>query len=479
MSRFAFLEIALQIRYNNYIGQSRVDEKADVELICEYDKSVISKKGTTMRRKVYIILFSVLLLGSLLFGCTGEKQKGIVTKPEETTDTSEYDEVLNMVFLDADYEKQTVTLQALTDGTRYVLNYNGGTLVNSAYGSPVTMEQIEQGELVQASFYYKNSRLKELVLLKDAWEIEATSDVEMERSENLMKVLNKNYKYDDKIVVFSETELVDLSQVHEEDVLTIRGIGNKVYSVTVDSGHGYIVLKGYDSFVGGWVEVGKIITSIKEDMIIVAPEGEYKLTVEKNGFGGYKNIVVKRDRETEVDVSDLKEDALKTGNIRFRIEPEGAVLKIAGAETDYTDLVPLDYGVYKIVVTAEGYDTYTRNITVDSLLKSVDIALTKEGEEDQDEEDTESTEKETSKTEEETTTEAAYKIKITAPAEFEVYFDGEYKGVAPVNFTKVTGSHTITLRKDGYVTKSYTVEIDNDKEDLSMAFPELEKKASE
>lgn len=435
-----------------------------------------------MRKREYIVLFMILLVGSLLFGCTKEKQKQVAEKETQTTEAVGYDEILNMVFLDADYEKQTVTLQALVDGTRYVLNYNGGTMVNNAYGSPITMERIEKGELVQASFYYKNSKLKELVLLKDSWEIEGTNDVEIDRSENRMEILSTNYQYNDKLVVFSEEEIVDLSQVHKADVLTIRGIGNTVCSVTVDSGHGYVVLKGYDTFVGGWVEVGsKIITSIKEDMIIVAPEGEYKLIVEKNGFGGYKNIVVKRDQETEVDVSDLKEDALQTGNIRFYIEPEGAVLKIAGAETEYTELVPLDYGVYKIEVTADGYETYTGNITVDSLLKSVDIALTKEGEEEEKNDDsTENSDKSDSKTEDETSaTETVYKIKVTAPEEFEVYFDGEYKGVAPVNFTKKSGSHTITLRKDGYVTKSYTVEIDNDKEDLSMAFPELEKKASE
>lgn len=428
--------------------------------------------------KIKSFVWGLIFLALCFSGCGNETQQMPAGTEQEMTESKGYDEVLEMVFLDADYEKQTVTLQSLADGTRYVLNYNGGTIVNNAYESPITMERIEKGELVQASFYYKDSRLKELVLLKDSWEISEAKEVEIDRRENRMEVLNTNYRYNDKIAVFSEGELVDLSQVHETDVLTVRGIGNTVYSVNVDSGHGYVVLKGYDTFVGGWVEVGsKIITSIKEDMIIVAPEGEYKLTVEKNGFGGYKNIVVKRDQELEVDVSDLKEEAQQTGNIRFHIEPEEAVLKIAGAETDYKELVALEYGVYKVQVSADGYETYKGNITVDSLLKSVDISLTKEGEEGEEKTDTDKEQEESE--DEENTTSKEYKIKITAPEEFEVYFDGEYKGVAPVNFTKKSGSHTITLRKDGYVTKTYTVEIGTDKEDISMAFPELVKKSGE
>lgn len=421
-------------------------------------------------------LKKLLILGlflCLFAGCGGEKNQADKEKVTETEAGTGYDEVMDMVFLEADYEKQTVTLQAVSDGTRYVLNYNGGTLIDSAYGNPITMDRLQQGELVKASFYYKNARLKELVQIQDAWEIEGADEVQIDRLNNRMQVFGKNYRFNEKIAVFSEEMEIDLSQVHETDVLTVRGIGNQVYSIMVESGHGYIVLRGYDSFVGGWVEVGnRIITTIKEDMIIVAPEGEYRLVVEKNGFGGYKDIVVKRDMETEVDVSDLKEAALQTGNIRFHIEPDGAELKIAGAVTDYSELVPLEYGVYKVTVTAEGYETYQNNLTVDSLLKSVEISLEKEEADDEDSED-----ETTDSTDESEETE--YKVKITAPENFEVYFDGEYKGVAPVNFKKASGSHTITLRKDGYVTKSYTVEIDTEDEDISMAFPELEKKTEE
>ena len=46
-------------------------------------------------------------------------------------------------------------------------------------------------------------------------------------------------------------------------------------------------------------------------------------------------------------------------------------------------------------------------------------------------------------------------------------------GIAPVTYKKTEGSHTITLRKTGYVTKSYQIEVTDDDRDLVYSFPEL------
>ena len=55
--------------------------------------------------------------------------------------------------------------------------------------------------------------------------------------------------------------------------------------------------------------------------------------------------------------------------------------------------------------------------------------------------------------------EAYHTITIQAPVGVEVYQDNLYMGIAPVTYQKTAGSHTITLRKTGYVTKSYQIEV--------------------
>ena len=48
---------------------------------------------------------------------------------------------------------------------------------------------------------------------------------------------------------------------------------------------------------------------------------------------------------------------------------------------------------------------------------------------------------------------------IDSPEGAEVYFDGAYKGVAPISFTKTAGTHVVVLRKDGYKSKTYTLNL--------------------
>ncbi|MBO5277958.1 MAG: PEGA domain-containing protein [Lachnospiraceae bacterium] len=66
-----------------------------------------------------------------------------------------------------------------------------------------------------------------------------------------------------------------------------------------------------------------------------------------------------------------------------------------------------------------------------------------------------------------------YKIHVEAPSGASVYFDGEYVGVAPVSFDKVSGEHTIIFKQNGYEPKTYTVTISSDKADSHYSYPAL------
>ena len=65
------------------------------------------------------------------------------------------------------------------------------------------------------------------------------------------------------------------------------------------------------------------------------------------------------------------------------------------------------------------------------------------------------------------------KVYINDPADTEVYVDGKYIGIVPVGFTKKAGSIVITLRKEGHQTRSYTLELEDDNEDVNYSFSEL------
>ena len=85
---------------------------------------------------------------------------------------------------------------------------------------------------------------------------------------------------------------------------------------------------------------------------------------------------------------------------------------------------------------------------------------------------------EASKDDQNKTAEASgtYQIHVDAPKDAEVYVDGNYIGSAPVSLAKKSGNIVITLRKSGYQTRSYALEIDEEQKDTTYSFSELEKK---
>ena len=71
------------------------------------------------------------------------------------------------------------------------------------------------------------------------------------------------------------------------------------------------------------------------------------------------------------------------------------------------------------------------------------------------------------------TTMPGYEIRVEAPSNTEFYLDDNYMGIVPCTFVKTTGQHTVTLRREGYETRSYNIFIDNAQSDKNYIFPEL------
>ena len=66
-----------------------------------------------------------------------------------------------------------------------------------------------------------------------------------------------------------------------------------------------------------------------------------------------------------------------------------------------------------------------------------------------------------------------YRVYIDAPRGAELYLNGSYVGIVPVNFAKKAGTYIVSFRKDGYQTRSYTLQIDDSSKDVSYSFSDL------
>lgn len=431
-------------------------------------------------KRINIIALVFITICAVLSGCSGDKEPSIhngndiprlpttVNVEEETSDTIDYDIKDTALVLSVDTENMHIVLKSFTDDEKYILNYTGGCDIRNEYGDLIAMSQIEKGEIVDAYYINSKNKLTRMIISPDAYEYNRITEFVYNETDMTCEIKGETYTFDDSLIVMSNGAQIDLSDIEPVDVLTLKGIDKKLNSIIVTSGHGYINLTNTDYFEGGIIEVGKkMMLVITEDMQIVAPEGTYNIMATYNGQGGFKEVTIKRDSEISLSLTEFQDDAKRYGSYSFDIIPTDAILLIDGNETSYDDFVEMTYGTHTIQVSAEGYETYNATIVVDSVYESLTIDLTMQTvTEDDTEDETDADEAEDEALD--------AQIRVDSPVDAEVYFDGVYKGVAPVNFKKESGTHVITLRRSGYEAKMYTLEIADDDKDVNIVLPELE-----
>lgn len=462
----------------------------------------------------------ILLIASLL--CFLVAREYLEKKREETlaklnkTNQSNSEEVLDesevvsaerltitdTVFLvGKDIENKELIFRNIEGGDDKALSFNGTTQFLSKRDQVRTADELRVGEILDITFTTFDSMLSTVRESQSTWTNKSIRRFTIDEEQHTLRVADSLYEIVDNVVVASSDKIGKLMDITNLDAITIVGIDEKIYSIIVDDGHGYIRITNDSYFVGGWIEIGQeMIKVLTEDMLIPVPEGTYDIKVTNKGYIGREKVEVYRDKETLLDLSKAEIEEAAIGHVKFDIKPDYAQLYVDGLMTDFEERVPLEYGIHSLRVESAGYETIQSNIKVGSEFANISIVLdesleddsTKEEEKEETKNETSGTaDKQTSNTENTTLTSNNEtnndnsssknvlsdnkKIYVDGPEGAEVYIDGTYIGVAPCSTNKVTGSHTITLSRNGYLTKTYSISVDNDGNDLTMSFSELAK----
>ena len=418
----------------------------------------------------------------------------------------------------------------------FELDYDKKSSFLGKHGNYLTLDQIPLGEILDVSYGIHDRKLLEMKVSDGAWTFTDVTKFEINEEEGKMEIAGSTYKLPKMAVVSYKDELASFMDVTNVDTLTVKGWGRKVCSVIVDRGHGYVRLQNDSYFEGGWIEIGQeIIKPVTEEMLIPVPEGDYHVRLTNRGYAAEEDVTVERDKETLLDLSkvDIKEVAI--GHVEFAIVPDYAQLYIDGQMTDFEERVSLEYGIHRIHVELAGYKSVDTNIRVSDKYANVDIALESDSEDDTSKDTTAktptptvtpiptveattapriadsntnstenyiaplknavptdslsssktnplsgiSTTSTTSTTSDTGTTNTEVisdtrKMYVESPEGAEVFVDGIYVGIAPISFIKPEkGSHVVTLSRNGYVTKSYTVSVPGDDRDVTLSFSDL------
>lgn len=458
-----------------------------------------------MKRWMKLNFICVAIFCVILGGCYDGSLILAGDRPESEyntftiADLGSYDSSDRAILTSIDAGEKTMTFYNRDLDKYYTLNYDGSTDLRNKYGMAISMEQLEIGAIVDVFFLKYGKRMAGLNLTKDGFTETDITGFTINEWAKTLSIGSDSYKVNDNTYVVSDKKKITLAELNPSDILTIRGRGSVIESIVVNNGHGYLSLTGEEYFIGGFLEVGKNVYELEEKMLLLLPEGTYDVRVTHKGSEGTKRAVIKRNLETVVDFSDVEIEEAKEGRVTFKTTPEDVIVKVDGKQIDTKKPVVLTYGLHKMEASREGYQSVSRYFNVAELEASLTVYLFKEESASVSKNDPDVTDNNTvsnndlitrrstvstndstvsnnsavSGNDTKNTTTSVFYVNVPGPSGVEIYWDGNYMGLAPLKIKKTEGTHVITLRKSGYVTRSFTVLLDSGNEDVTYTFDEL------
>ena len=280
------------------------------------------------------------------------------------------------VFKKLDENSKQVTVFDISGHRELVVTYSGASNITDEYGQIITISQIEPGDIVELAYQSGSGKLTDMSISPNAWKYVGVSNFTLDTDSGIMKIAKKRYKLPEGITVLDGNDFVSIYDIALQDVLTIWGYDDTIWSVIVTKGHGYVKLQDYEDFLGDYITIGyESMQQITEDMMITVREGEYNLTVENGDYSATMRVTVNRNEITYASLKELGPKASKYGKLLFDISPFGAELYIKGELISYSDGIELPYGTYPIKVSMGGYVSYEGTLNVDSPAKTIKIIL--------------------------------------------------------------------------------------------------------
>lgn len=478
------------------------------------------------KRVLFLLAASaaVILLVTVLTLFSGEDKdkptgsKKPLRKPTQAVAAEEIKAEYNKLLFvkSVDTEAGSITLYDLEEGGEVVLTYGLAADIRSKYGNLTYAASLKFGDIVRAE-YNPNGALVRMQISSEHWELHGVEDFSI--SDSMLSVNGANYKLTEATVAYCEGERIAHGEVRDIDRVELWGLGSEVLAIRVVKGHGSIKLVNCSEFQGAKVSFGDESHTLDGEPTYLVREGKYTVSVVGDRQAAAAEVTVARNEQMVIDLYEYGGKPIESAQVRFKITPFSAVLKIDGERVDYYEQdLTLEYGEHKIEAELGGYITYKGYLTISKPYHTFQIDLPERqvetgddtGEEDGSDDggvtsgdtgdssgDGTDSGADGSQSGENTgddsgqggsgadgfaeyhdavgiaavleyTYDENCLTYLTAPKDVIVRIDGWSIGAAPVKYEKILGPYTITLWKNGEVVEEFLISERDDGKDVYL-----------
>jgi len=347
------------------------------------------------------------------------------SEEEEVTRPAYHEQVLGMVTAISHTSPQNLTLLLLESELTDRFNMTEITTVRNRYGAQTDFREIDLGQIVEVTFDTNTRDMSELSLSSHAVIERDRSNVNINVDASTITIGNQVYTFSNRTLVLNRGEPFSINLITPEDVLTLIRYQNKIWSIRIDTGHGFIRFDNADDVVNGTVAVGTaVFTGLDPDRPVSALEGSHRVIIEGQNIETYITDVIIRQGETVV--VDLANVVFRQGTLELVVNESGASITINGEPAVLEDgLIELNYGTHQLRVERTGFVTINQEIDISQAFTRLELTLVRD------------------------VLLASIAIE-TLPAGAHIFVDGTFVGHSPITLELEHGSRLILAQMPGY-----------------------------
>lgn len=391
---------------------------------------------------LYIIAAAVMVIvvaAAVIFAMNGGKSG---EKPEEENVGETADYFYGVVVSVSDNRFEITDIQSgktsfyTIDSTAEIIRSDG---IKTVYSS------IARGDIINVGVSKETGDVVRVEYTDEVWEKKNFADVEVDTAARTISNGVTSYSYDKNTLFIYNNDFIKDEDLTEKDVVTLKGVGDKVWTVTVEKYHGFIELKNTDRVENLSVTVDGEKMEFEDNMAAVSA-GAHSLGISGDNIDTLNvDIHVPAGEIYSVDMASVQE---KTGVLTLNVNVDNCIIVVDGKQVDKDSPVVLSMGSYPISVSAEGYKTYSGTVDINEPLVEVDINL----------------EKIEIKT-------ASISVDST-PQGATVYANGAVIGVTPFTTQINYGDYQISIKKDGYAEYNLNTTVNEEQKTISVLLTE-------
>lgn len=292
---------------------------------------------------------------------------------------------LNKVYIieENDRKNDKLTVMNVVSLQEFRYPYTVLTEFLDKYGDTASVDDFKPGMPITFDAGGRYGTLTTVQKSDSLWERDDVTNYSFDESQEMMKIGNTEYHLPTTALFLDGNTITSLDDI-ETGVDSLRVVGNdkEIVSVAVDKGHGYLTLTDTKLFDGSLIEIGTTdIEEVSDGKSIALPVGTYNVTIANNGWGGTKKVRIKKNVDSYLSLDSMKGSGPKKCRLTFEIGVKGAKIYLDGKEVRKNKEMSVNYGDHNLTVVADGYDTWSRTLVVNSKKATIalDISDSKEG----------------------------------------------------------------------------------------------------